>query len=109
MRTLKFNVKDQILEQDPFCDFSGLVPGTKEYVRAMFSFSSEWNGCAKVVSFWSMLGKEYSPKMLSDGISCLIPAEALMKRAFKIQVMGKKDDLKIITNKITIQQDGGKK
>ena len=109
MRTLKFNVKDQILEQDPFCDFSGLVPGTKEYVRAMFSFSQEWNGFAKVVSFWSMLGKEYPPMILKDGYTCLIPAEALAKRAFKIQVMGKKDDLKLITNKIAIQQNGGRK
>lgn len=108
MRTLRFIVDDQIIKQDETCNFDGLVPGTEEYLQAEFSFSPEWNGFVKVVSFFSALGKEYTPKVLKDGKTCLIPAEALKKRIFKIQVTGKKEDLKILTNKVVINQNGGK-
>lgn len=108
MRMLKFIVDNQQLKADPNCDFSGLVPGTEEYLKAEFSFSNEWKDCTKVVSFTSMLGKEYEPKVLTDGKTCLIPSEALKKRSFKIRVFGKCDDFKITTNKFTVTQKGDK-
>lgn len=107
MRTLKFIVDDQIIKQDPSCDFSGLVPGTEEYLKASFSFSPEWNGCVKVAAFYSAFGWEYPPQVLADGANCMIPAGALKKRSFKIQVIGRKDDFKILTNKVTVDQNGG--
>ena len=106
MRTLKFIVNKQIITRDPSCDFSGLVPGTKGYLRAEFTFSSEWNGCAKVVSFLSAVGEEYKPQVLEDGKSCDIPSEALTKRAFKIQVLGKGENLVLTTNKVVVMQNG---
>lgn len=108
MRTLKFIVENQVLKFDPSCDFTGLVPGTEEYLKAEFSFSSEWNGYTKVVGFYSMLGGEYPPRLLNDGKTCLIPAEALKKRAFKIQIMGALGNKKLITNKLAVKQTGGK-
>jgi hypothetical protein len=108
MRTLRFIVDDQIIKPDPSCDFSGLVPGTEQYLQAEFSFSNEWTGCVKVATFWSMLGKEYPAQILKDGRTCVIPAEALKKQSFKIQVVGKSTDLKILTNKVTVSQTGGK-
>lgn len=108
MRTLKFIVRNQIIEQDPRCDFSGLVPGTEDYLKAEFSFSSEWNGCTKVVAFSSMMGEEYEPQLLQDGKSCIIPAEALERRAFKIRVLGKRDSFRITTDKVIVHQNGGK-
>lgn len=107
MRTLKFIVDNQILKQDPKCDFSNLVPGTEEYIQAEFSFSSEWDGYVKAVGFWSLFGKEYPAKVLSSSRTCMIPAEALKRRSFKIQVVGKKKEEKLVTNKIQINQNGG--
>lgn len=108
MRTLKFIVNNQQIKPDPNCDFGGLVPGTEEYLKAEFSFSNEWDKCMKVVAFTSMFGKEYEPKVLTDGNSCLIPSEALKRRSFKIRVIGKRDGFKITTDKIVVKQEGDK-
>lgn len=106
MRTLKFIVENQIIKQDPRCDFTNLVPGTEGYIRATFSFSPEWNGYVKVAGFYSAMGSEYPPQPIVNGC-CIIPAEALKKQIFKIQIVGKKGDLKLTTNKVTVSQDGG--
>lgn len=108
MRTLKFIVENQIIRQDPTCDFSNLVPGSKGYLTAEFSFSKEWDGCTKVAAFYSLLGNEYPPRALADGKTCVIPFEAIEKRVFKIQVIGKKNDIKLKTNKVVVNQNGGK-
>lgn len=107
MRTLKFVVEGLIIKQDPNCDFSNLVPGSEGYLRAEFSFSPEWKGCAKVVSFWSAVGDEYPPQVLADGKSCVIPAEATQRYAFKLGVIGKSSSLKLVTNKVVVKQNGG--
>ena len=107
MRTLRFIVKDQIITQDPNCDFTNLVPGTDGYIQAEFLFSSEWDGYVKVVSFSS--GKnEYTPKVLKDGKTCIIPTEALDRYIFMVQVLGKKNDIKLKTNSVAVRQNGGK-
>lgn len=106
MRTLKFIVDKQNITADPYCDFEGLVPGTEGYLRAEFSFSSEWRGCTKVAGFYSRLGKEFEPQILDDKNGCTIPAEALTGRAFSIRVIGRKDNAKLVTNKIVICQKG---
>lgn len=108
MRTLRFIVNDQILTPDPNCDLSGLVPGTSGYLQAEFRFSSEWNDCIKVAAFYSNLGTEYAPRPLKDG-KCTIPAEALERRIFTIQVQGMgPNEKKLKTNKCVIYQNGGK-
>lgn len=107
MRVLKFIVEGQSIKQDPSCDFTGLVPGTKGYIQAEFLFPKEWSGYAKVAAFYSALGKEYSPKKLIDGKYCLIPTEALERRVFKVRVIGKKGDSTMITNKFAVKQNGG--
>ena len=107
MRTLQFNVDGQILTPSPECDFKDLVPGTEGYLQAGFSFSSDWDGCAKVVGFWSMMGKEFEPQVLSDEDICIIPADVLKRKEFKMQVLGKREKYTITTNKLTVSQDGG--
>lgn len=108
MRTLKFIVKGQIIEKDPNCDFSNLVPGTEGYLRAQFSFSPEWHGCVKVAGFYSPLGIEYDPQILYADNSCMIPADALKLKRFKVCVLGKNDHVKLVTDKETVEQNGGK-
>ena len=107
MRTLKFIVEDQIIRPDPNCDFSGLVPGTSGYLQAEFSFSPEWKDTVKVVGFYSLMGKSYPSQILKDGKTCIIPVEALKKKTFKLNVLGKKGDMVLTTNKVQIKQDGG--
>lgn len=109
MRVLKFAVNDQIITLDPTCDISDLVPGTEGYVRAEFAFSSEWAGYKKVAAFWSTLGKEYPPQLLKDGVTCMVPVEALKRRTFKVQVIGKgPNSKKLTTNKLAVSQNGGR-
>ena len=108
MRTLKFIVEDQIIKKDPNCDFSNLVPGTEGYIQEELSFSNDWAGCKKVAAFYSILCHEFEPQILEDGKSCLIPKEALQKEKFSIRVIGRAKNLKIITDKIIVIQDGGK-
>lgn len=108
MRTLKFIVDDQIIKQDPNCDFDNLVPGSEGYLRAEFEFSPIWDGHVKVAAFYSPMGKEYPPQILKDGKSCTIPSEALMRQIFKIRVIGKNGTSKLITDKVAVSQNGGK-
>ena len=108
MRTLKFLVMGQIMKPDPSCDFDDLVPGTERYVRAEFLFSSDWDGYVKVAAFYNALGIEYKPELLTDGMTCIIPAEALKRRAFKIRIVGKKGDSRLTTNKVEVTQNGGR-
>lgn len=107
-RVLRFIVDDQILCPDSTCDFSNLAPGHRGYLVAEFAFSKEWDGCNKVAAFYSPLGREYPPRALGYGNACVIPFEALEKRSFKIQVIGKRGDILIKTNKLTVKQNGGK-
>lgn len=107
MRTLKFIVDEQIIKKDPNCDFSNIIPGTEGYLQAEFSFSPEWNDCVKVVAFYTTLGRECSPQVLEDGKTCMIPAEALTRKAFLIRVLGKHKNLKLTTNRVIVTQDGG--
>lgn len=108
MRTLNFIVEGQTIRPDPDCDFSNLVPGTAGYLRAKFQFSSEWDRTTRVAAFYSNLGREYPPQKLDHTLSCVIPAEALQKSIFKVQVMGSKNDLKLQTNKVIVHQKGAK-
>lgn len=109
MRILRFNVSSQIISLDSGCDFTGLIPGTEGYLQAEFTFSPEWDGCAKVAAFYSPMGKEYPPQILKDGKSCIIPSEALKKQTFKVQVLGenKNKNYKLVTNKVAVHQNGG--
>lgn len=107
MRTLKFIIDGQIIEKDPSCDFDGIVPGTNGYLQAEFSFSKEWNGMAKVAGFMTRF-QEHEPQVLDDGKTCMIPASALESKRFKIYVVGKKGNVKLTTNKVSVCQNGGK-
>lgn len=106
MRTLRFIVDQQTIKCDPNCSLEGLVPGATNYLKAEFIFSSDWNGCAKVAAFYSPLGRELPPQVLEDGKTCVIPMDALVRRSFKIQLVGRKGDLQLTTNKVEVRQGG---
>ena len=106
MRTLKFIVNGQTISLDPNCDFEGLIPGSEGYLQARFSFSKEWESCVKVVAFFSNLGVEYEPRVLNEQNVCIIPQEALKHRVFKVQIIGKKENYMLRTNRLSIRQGG---
>jgi hypothetical protein len=107
MRTLRFIVDGQTIVQDPYCDFSGLVPGTQGFLQVEFTFSKEWDNTVKVVGFYSNLGKEYEPRLLKDGKTCVVPSDATKNRIFKVQVFGQNDAYSLKTNKVIVDQKGG--
>ena len=109
MRVLKFLVNGKTITPDPTCDFSGLLPGKEDTMRAEFTFSPEWKNRVKVVAFWSVLDKEYEPQVINNNGTCQIPKEALTKVAFKIQIFGKYRGVKTKTNCLTVYQSGGRK
>lgn len=103
MRTLEFVVTGQTLEQKPDCDFSGLVSGSDGYIYAKFYFSEDWSGCSKTVEF-SSGNHDYPSQMLNRSDECKIPQEALARTIFRIQVIGKKSNLKLTTNRLLVTQ-----
>lgn len=103
MRTLKFVVNGQTIKKQTDCDFSGLVAGSIGYLRAAFTFSSEWNDCRKAASFW--LGDQEHGRLLDENDSCMIPEEALTGEMFKVSVTGVKPDYKIKTTKTKVRQE----
>lgn len=108
MKNLKFTVDGENIKPEPTCDFSGLFPGMTEPVRLEFDCSSEWKNRIKVAAFWSLMGKEYTPRALEDGKSCIVPPEALKNAAFRVQILGKLNGEKASTTKCTIYLKGGK-
>ena len=103
MRTLEFIVKKQKLMKKSGCDFTHIVAGSRDYLRAKFYFSSDWDNCKKAASFW-IDDKEYAV-LLDDDDSCVIPFEVLTNRLIEISVTGAKDKGFIPTTKITVRQE----
>ena len=108
MKTLKFIVDGYVIRPDPSCkDFEGLVPGGGD-VKLVLSFSNDWRGYSRVAAFYRAMGKEYDPRVLEDGAYCMVPAEALTKRVFKVRVFGRNNNSDAMcTNTLTVRQNGG--
>lgn len=105
MRTLRFVVRAQQISQDPGCDFSGIVPGTASYLQAEFSFSQEWTGTVKVAEFRRYETSECYPVKIVNG-RCEIPAEALTGKTWMVNVVGKRGEMILTTNKCKVRQEG---
>lgn len=105
MRELKFNVSGQHIRPDPACDFSGIVPGSKGYLKATFTFDSEWAGCEKIAEF-RKYDVEKCTSVRLTGNSCMIPEEELANRCFYVNAVGIKPGYRIKTNREKVEQDG---
>lgn len=103
MRTLEFTVNGQRLRKAPGYSFSNIVKGSKNYLKAHFTFnSSDWNGLRTVVLFKSDTDTQYLP-LLND--ECDIPNSVTEARTFTVQIIGVDGDLKVPTNEITVRQE----
>lgn len=105
MRTLKFIVDGQTIKRDPDCDFSKIVPGSKGYLRAKFTFDGAWVGCEKIAVFKKRNTTEQHPVQIVNN-SCMIPDEVLVRRNFKMEVIGIKPGYRLVTNGLEVKQDG---
>ena len=104
MRTLEFNVNEQRLTKKSGCDFSSIVAGSKNYLKAKFYFSPEWDECSKkVASFWND-EKEYATFLDTDN-ACMIPHEALVSDKFFVSVIGVNSSYQIGTNRSRVKQE----
>ena len=103
MRTLKFLINGQKIEKDPNCNFDGIVPGTKGYLKASFVFSEEWKNCKKAAVF-SILGKEHAAPIKNG--TCNIPSPVLVRKSFEVKVVGENEGFRITTNRLEVEQNG---
>lgn len=104
MRTLEFEVMEQVLQKKEDCKFTDIVAGSIGYLQAKFYFKGdEWKDCIKVAGFWSD-GQEYAA-VLDENDSCIIPKEALTKRKFVVSMTGAREGYRIKTTKTEVKQE----
>lgn len=104
VRTLSFLIKDQIIEKDPDCDFSGLVAGTKGYYVAKFSFSESWTNYKKIAVFKNRSTTKFVP-IIND--MCQIPDEITTSLLYRVSVVGNTRDISIPTTETFVTQKRG--
>lgn len=103
MRVLDFIVSGQRIVKDTACDFTGIAPKSHGYLYARFRFAADWKGFKRVAVF-SCRGKDH-PTPIINGM-CEIPAGALIGDTVTVQVIGRREDVEIPTNKVAFQQGG---
>ena len=68
-------MKIKVVNQRLYLEPPKTAEGTREYLRAEFSFSEEWSGLTKTAFFRGAGGNTYSQLLKDD--ACTVPAEAL--------------------------------
>lgn len=68
-------MKIKVVNQRLYLEPPETAEGTREYLRAEFDFSEEWDGMTKT-AFFRGADWENHPKLLKDD-TCIVPAEAL--------------------------------
>ena len=68
-------MKIKVVNQRLYLEPPETAEGTREYLRAEFDFSEEWDGMTKTASFRGADGENH-PKLLEDD-TCTVPTEAL--------------------------------
>lgn len=106
MRELRFLINKQTIEQDPSCDFSGIVQGTANWLTASFLFSKDWDGFVKVAEFRVGMNNSNptTPVPIVKG-RCSIPSEITKGRTWSVRIVGKKDDTILTTKSIRVTQE----
>lgn len=81
-----------------------VVTDSREYLKAKFIFTSDWDGCVKTAIF---SGTEKAYEVLLTGDECTVPHEVLGGR-FGVSVFGINGDMRITTDTayITVHKSG---
>ena len=104
-RILEFEVNKQKLRKKRGCDFSYIVANSVGYLRAKFYFSSEWDGCVKIASFWK--GDQEHAVPLDKNDSCYVHPEVLGEETFQVSVTCARPGYKIESTKTRVKQEVG--
>lgn len=100
MRTLEFTVTGQRLRRASGCSFNHIIMGSKNYLKAHFTFDNSWAG--KAVAVFN--GKEY---FALDGQGNVdIPDSVTSDKLFTVKIIGvgRKNEF-VPTNTVTIRQE----
>lgn len=98
MRTLTFSVNGQTLKKEG--DFSGIIAGSKGYLKCRFTTSDpDWRKAKKVALF----NEEY-PVAVSELQECRVPDEVTDAKSFKLRLIGQNAATRITTNPTLIEQ-----
>lgn len=104
MRNLNFEVDGQSLRK--VGDFSGIIRGSKKYLRCVFSYKgTDWLNM-RVIAVFEHDGNEYAVAVQNDG-SSIVPDEVTDESYFKVSLVGvSRNDKRVTTNKELINQGG---
>ena len=100
MKQLLFRVDEQELKTVEQC--TGIMRGSYKYLCLMFDFGREWENCKKVVSVKDVEGNEYNDIITRNGV--LLPRKVTGTSRLYVTVHGRKGELTIKTNTVTIEQ-----
>ena len=90
-------MKIKVVNQRLYLEPPETAEGTREYLRAEFSFSEEWKGLTKTAFFRGANGNTYSQLLEND--ACTVPAEALaVPGRVGVSVSGTLGDMVITTD-----------
>lgn len=103
MRILRFCVSGQKLSRNPESDFTGLIRGSKGFLKCSFSLSEEWKDCRVAASFWHY-DKEIDAAPVIGG-NCVIPDSVTDCREFELSLVGVRKGYRITTNRAKIEQE----
>ena len=106
MRMLSFMVDGDTIVKDPTCDFRGLSSVKDEFVKAKFTFSEEWAGAVIVLGITSFR-YEYDPIIVGKDGRCQIPTKVFQRSIFDLQLFGRNREVRLKTNPLKINQNGG--
>ena len=95
MQDINITVAKQHIE---VIDPPRLIAGTKNYLLAKFSFDSTWAGFMKVAVFC----RDYPVAIRNN--QCVIPEEVTDRSSISVKVIGRKDDVQIVTDFAVIKQ-----
>lgn len=95
MRNLNFKVSGQKLSKEG--DFDNIVVGSKGYLKACFTFDSEWRGFVKVAVFKLKNGEEVPVKIDANG-ECVVPDSVTDGAYIYVRVVGKSKTQQVITS-----------
>lgn len=99
MNTLRFRVSGKRLYKSNSSYEYQIVKGSSNFLALRFTFSQEWDGVQKVISFND--GADY--QAIQDS-AVLVPDEILAGDSFSFSILGISGASKLATNVVTLQR-----
>ena len=97
MRTISFTIAGQHITGSPISD---LVGNTRNYVKAIFTFSEEWADLLKVAVFTAN-SKQYF--VIIENGECTVPGIAMSGEFFTVGIYGGADALRLTTDTVRVR------